>query len=231
MAVVIGNNTTVSFAGTSAYCALSANWGYNPNPQRLYCLGSWEPAYTYNKPVETLSLVFYAGGDVQNAPSKSVVPDNTCRPFSNSSGADIAASVSPGICPAGSVAGPSSAYWYITGYSYTKDDANLPGQETWSLQQWVTGGDSSVTLPTYMIRGISEGTASLEGSSTVKTGVIFSLAAGNTTTSTTGNVSAGGVGKADAVRAGVVTTIGNPTAATGDIVTGNTTVPYTPLYI
>ena len=38
MAVVIGFGTTVG-GDFSAACATSVSWGYNPNVQRLYCLG------------------------------------------------------------------------------------------------------------------------------------------------------------------------------------------------
>ena len=220
MAIVIGAATIVSFE--SASCVISANWGYNPNVQRFYCLnGSWAPSFSQSKPIETLNLTVYAGQGYTGGSSMSTIPDNSCRTLDG----DKNASVSPGICPAGSVAGPTPARWYVTSYSYSKDDANLPGQESWSMQQWVSG--VGVVLPTYVIRGISEGTATLP--TPAKSGITFS--AGTTSDSRSGNVSAGGLGKADSIRTGVVSNVGGPTAVAGDIVTGNATIPYTPLYI
>lgn len=220
MAVVIGASTLVTFG--SASCVISANWGYNPNVQRFYCLnGDWEPSFSQSKPTETLNLTMYAGQGYTGGGLLSVPADTTCKVIDG----DKSAAVSPGICPSGSVAGPSSNRWYVTSYSYSKDDANLPGQETWSMQQWVTG--TGVVRPTYVLRGVSEGTAVLP--TPAKAGIAFST--GTTSDSTTGNVSAQGLGKADNIRTGTVTSVGNPSAVAGDIVNGNASIPNTPLYI
>ncbi len=220
MAIVIGAGTIVSFGAAS--CVVSANWGYNPNVQRFYCLnGSWGPSFSQSKPMETLSLNVYAGQGYTGGGTMSTAADDSCKALDG----DKSASVSPGICPAGSVEGPSATRWYVTSYSYNKDDANLPGQETWSMQQWVSG--AGVVLPTYVLRGISEGTAALP--TPAKAGITFS--AGTTSDSRSGNVSAGGLGKADNIRTGTVANVGAPTAVAGDVVNGNATIPYTPLYI
>jgi hypothetical protein len=42
MGVIIGAGVNVSFYGA---CAVSANWGYNPNSQRFYCLGETTPRF------------------------------------------------------------------------------------------------------------------------------------------------------------------------------------------
>jgi hypothetical protein len=219
MAIVIGAGTLVSFG---AACVISANWGYNPNVQRFYCLnGQWTPAFSQSKPTETLSLTVYAGQGYGGGGTMATTADTSCAVRDG----DKNATVSPGICPSGSVAGPSSTRWYVTSYSYTKDDANIPGQESWSMQQWVTG--VGVILPTYVIRGISEGTAVLP--TPAKAGITFSP--GTTSDSRSGNVSAGGLGKADNIRTGTVANVGAPSAVAGDVVNGSATIPYTPLYI
>ncbi len=222
MAVIIGAATTVSF---NSSCVISANWTFAPNPQRFHCLdGSWEPAFTRYKPVETMSLTVYADAAQSGGPSLSVEADESCVAL----GGDVTATISPANCGGGAGTDPTSSNWYVTSYSYSKDDGALPGQESWSLQQWVTGvGLPSVALPTYVIRGISEGTATTYGG-TDKAGIVFT---GTTAIGSTGSVSAGALGKADEMAAGVVSDVGGPTAAAGEIATGNASIPYTPLYI
>lgn len=56
MSIVIGATTTVVFPYGD--CVVSANWGYNPNVQRLYCLGSWDVFDTIEKPTETFMLQY-----------------------------------------------------------------------------------------------------------------------------------------------------------------------------
>lgn len=213
MAIVIGAATQVSFGGA---CVISANWGYNPNTQRLYCIGEWTPReeLTYYRPTETLNLTIYAPG-----PSYSTEPTTSCANANS-----ISASVSPAAC-GGSAGGGSSGSWMVTSYSYSKDDATLPGQESWSLTKWQSvaapAGGNSVE-PTYVMRGISEGQATPEA------GISFS---GGTVETTTGNVSAGGFGRADTLEVGVVDSVGGGSSSSGDTGQGSASIPYTPLYI
>lgn len=209
--IIIGAATQVSFNGA---CAISANWGYNPNPQRLYCIGSWSPFQTYYRPTETLNITIYAPG-----PSYDVTPTEECADANT-----IGASISPAAC--GDENYPTLAgQWMVTGYSFSKEDASLPGQESWSLTRWTDLASTpfqNTVEPTYVMRGISE------GQSTPNAGIDF---VGETVDSYSGNVSAGGFGRADTLAAGVVERVGGGSSAAGDTGQGSVSIPYTPLYI
>jgi hypothetical protein len=99
----------------------------------------------------------------------------------------------------------------VTGYSFNKEDAVMPGQESWSLTKWndVAAPDEEKTLePTFVLRGISEG----QGTPSIA-GIVFS---GQTTEASTGNVSAGGFGRADKVTIGVVSSVGGGSSTVGE---------------
>lgn len=202
MGIIIGAATTVSFAGA---CVTSANWGASPNSQRLYCLGSWDPHLVITKPTETLSLTIYAPGSPY-----STVPTTSCTDANT-----VGASVSPVACGGGGD-GVGGA-WFVNSYSYSKDDAILPGTESWSMQQWI-----GAIQPSYVMRGVSE------GQGTPNSGITFKIVDG---TSSTGNVSAGGFGRADTLSVGVVTNVGGGSSAAGDTGQGSVSIPYTDLYI
>lgn len=210
--IVIGSATQVSFNGA---CVISANWGYNPNVQRLYCIGEWVPdsTRTYYRPTETLNLTIYAPG-----PSYNTDPTESCTDANT-----ISASIDPAAC--GDSVSSLSGNWMVTSYSYTKDDASLPGQESWSLTRWqnlATTPGGNFIEPTYVMRGITEGQA------TVEAGISFT---GTTTETQTGSVSANSFGKADTLELGVVTSVGGGSSSTGDTGQGSASMPYTPLYI
>jgi len=212
MAIVIGAATQVSFAGA---CAVSASWGYNPNVQRLYCIGEWIPddQRVYYRPTETLNLTVYAPG-----PSYSTEPTTSCEDANT-----ISAAVTPAAC--GGSFSSLSGQWLVTSYSYTKDDATLPGQESWSLTRWKdldSSTPSNSVEPTYVMRTISEGQA------TDNAGITFT---GATATSQAGNVSAGGFGKVDELSLGVISNVGGGSSAAGETGQGSASIPYTPLYI
>jgi hypothetical protein len=203
MAIVIGANTHVSFGSG---CVISANWGLSPNSQRLFCLGSWTPYITINKPTSTLSVTCYAPG-----PDYATLPTLSC-----SNANTISASVSPGTC--GGVGGDGvSGNWYVTSYSFSKDDAIMPGQESWSMMQYV--GEN---MPSFVLRGISE------GSGTLNSGIDFETISAS---SSTGSVSAGGFGRADTLTAGTVNKVGGGSSIKGETGQGSASIPYTPIYI
>jgi len=209
MAIIIGNGTTVSFGGA---CVISANWGYNPNTQRLYCIGSWIPHATYDKPTETLSLSIYSG---TGGPVSDTTATETCT-FANTE----SASVTPAAC--GDAVGSVSGDWYVNSYGYSKDDPQLPGQETWGMQKWVGS-----VLPTYVLRGISEGSGTTLGTG-ANPGIKFST---GTTSSQSGNVTANGIGRHDFLTIGIVTSVGGGSTTAGLIGQGSVSMPYTPLYV
>ena len=213
MAIIIGAGTQVEFNGA---CVVSANWGYNPNTQRLYCIGEWSPRYSYSRPTETLSVSIYSG---TGGPLYDVVPTQSCANANT-----LFARVVPAAC-GGSVA-TIEGNWFVSGYGFSKDDPLLPGQESWSMQRWVAG--IGVPAPTYVLRGITEGSGTKNGID-ADPGIVFT---GVTTVSYTGNVSAGGIGRSDTITVGVVTRVGGSEApAAGKIGRGDASMPYTPLWI
>jgi hypothetical protein len=210
MAIIIGAGTLVSFSQAVGSCAISVNWGYNPNIQRLYCLGSWQALDTISKPTETLNITIYAPGV-----SMSVQPTEECADASPV----VTASVDPAVCPAGFVSGVTGS-WYVTSYSFSKDDPTQRGQETWSMMRWVAG--DGTPAPTYTLRGISEGQA------TDNAGVTFS---GATTEISSASVSAGSFGSAHVLKVGQVSAVGGGTSVQGETGQGSVSIPYTPLWL
>ena len=203
MAIIIGANTHVSFGSG---CVISVNWGLSPNSQRLYCLGSWNPFITINKPTSTLSVTCYAPG-----PSYGTAPTLSCTNANT-----MSAGVTPGSCGGGGGSGVAGS-WYVTSYSYSKDDAIMPGQESWSMMQY-TGEN----LPSYVLRGVAE------GAGTDNSGIVIQ---NETASSSTGSVSAGGFGRADTLRAGTISSVGGGSSGAGETGQGSASIPYTPLYI
>jgi len=215
MSIVIGAGTSVSFYGA---CVVSANWGYNPNTQRLYCVGDWSPSYTYDKPTETLSLVIYSG---TGGPVYNTSPTESCTNANQ-----VSASISPAAC--GASVASISGDWWVNSYGYSKDDPLLPGQETWSMMRWVAGQYGDTPTPTYVIRGITEGQATKD-SADAEPGITFT---GVTVTNETGSVSAGGIGRADELTIGVIVQVGgSESPASGKVGQGSASIPYTPLWI
>ena len=228
MGIIIGAGTIVNFANTGA-CVTSVNWGYNPNPQRLYCLGEWSPRFTFNKPTETMSVTIYTG--TGTALLYDTTPHQECRVADNP--ADIVfAEVDAAGCGTGvtSVTGN----WYVVGYNFNKDDPLTPAQESWSLQRWASystvGQPDYVPSPTYIIRGITEGqsTPPNGGAEYVRTGILFT---GTIVQSTTGSVSAGGQGRADSTYYGTVIRVGGGESVSGKIGNGSASIPYTPMWL
>ncbi len=219
--VIIGNGTTASIDG-GAYCILSAQWGFNPGRTDAFCLGEWEPSpeHVLYKPTQTLSLTLYAPG-----PSNKAIP-----PTTNCSDADrISASVFPAACEGG--IDDVTGQWFIQSFSYSKETRDQPGQESWSLikyydlEQYFDGVSTNrIAVPTFISRGITMGEASDE----FQAGITFSETFAK---SQTGNVSAGGIGKASEITHGVVTNIGGGTSDAGFVGTGSASIPYTPNYI
>jgi hypothetical protein len=216
MAVVIGSQTIVSMripfgsGDYSDFCFVSINCGYNPNIQRYYCLGSSTPMYSISKPTESLSVAVYSPYSA-SAPYYDVTPSADCDDQTNK----ISVSVSPGICDSqeGDYVGPISTLWYLNNYGFSKDDANLPGQETWALTAYPTedleGNFTTAVIPDAVIRGISEGQATVSFTTPYNDadpGVVFD-AAGQIKAST-GSVQAGGQGRIDYLTYGTANTVG-----------------------
>ncbi len=215
MAIIIGFGTLVGGIFSGA-CATNVSWGYNPNLQRLYCLGSMTPWMTIEKPTETLNVTVYQEG----VATQSVAASTSCTDITA-----VNASVSPSFCGVG-VEGVSGD-WYIASYSYSKGDPNIPGQETWSLQRWVQGSDPvTSSAPDYVIRNAAEGQSTRNPGG--PTGVTF---IGDIVSGRQGSVAANSVGQADATYYGMVTNVGGANLGGGEIANSSVSVPHTPLWI
>jgi hypothetical protein len=204
MGIIIGAMTTISFSqGT---CVTQASWSASPNTQRLYCVGSWTPYDTIEKPTETLNLTVYSPGN-----SFDITPSTSCEIASQAT-----ASIDPAGCGGGSE-GPTSTSWHVNSYSFSKDDAQMPGTESWSMMQYI-----GTNTPDYVLRGISEGSASGDA------GITFT---GSTTTSAQGSVSAGQVGRSDELILGQVSSVGGGSSTQGEIGQGSVSIPLTPMWL
>lgn len=218
MAVIIGAGTQVEFRNNS--CVVSANWGYNPNTQRLYCIGDWSPSFQYNKPTQTLSIVIYSETWGSQPSQHSAAPTTACENANT-----IEANIYPAGCDLSMT--EITGNWFVVSYGYSKDDALLPGQETWGLQRWLEDAATSTPAPTYVLRGISEGQGTIPPDD-ADPGITYT---GVTTESQTGSVSAGGIGRADTLRIGTVSSFGNGDSTSGLVGQGSVSLPYTPLWI
>jgi len=229
MAVIIGAGTIVTGSSFQNTCVVSVNWACNPNVQRLYCLGEWAPNYQFAKPIQTLSIVIYCG---TNGPIYTTEPSTNC----SVPGTSITAGVDAAGCDPGEQLGVSTYDdWVVVNYGYSKDDPNLPGQETWGLQRWPSGAEEDcdvgagidVAVPDRIVRNTTEGQAALESDNSYP-GVEFT---GVLSYSSTGNVSAAAVGRYDRLTYGVVSQIGGGGNESGKTGQGSVSLPYTPLWI
>ena len=217
MAVIIGFATSVGGAFAGA-CATSVNWGYNPNVQRIYCIGNTIPTpNSFEKPTETLTIAVYQG----TGPSGHDVTASTdCDDLST-----ISADVDPATCTE-SVEGVSGD-WYVTSYSFSKDDPLLPGTESWTMTRWVDGADPAVSpAPGHFVRGVAEAQATEESSCGIVFNGSYSKLTGNT-----GSVSAGGVGRANSIIFGVADSVGGASLSAGNTGNGSASCPVTPLWV
>ena len=213
MGVIIGAATTVTFnsggggGGSGCTGATQASWSYNPNVQRFFELGKWTSCGSFSLPTNTLSLTFYVPTTSIAIPASLVCenPVNT-------------ASVSPEGC--GDASNGVSGNWYITGYSYSKGDPKQPATASFSMMQYADPD----TKPEYNIRGIAEG--SVTGSQS-QVGITLE---GTPDEGSSGNVSAGQIGRENAVYTGVATNIGGGTSVVGEEGQGSVSIPYTPIW-
>jgi len=205
MGIIIGSMTNVSFGG----CAISVSWSSSSNVERFYCIGNWDPFLITAKPTQSLNITLYAPG-----PSYLTSESRSCSTTNS-----ISATVDASGCSGGG--GGVSGSWFVTSYSYSKDSSIVPGQESWSMTQWLSG--QGVGAPTIIMRGIAEG----EGS----TGSGISFGGGYSVSASSGGVSANGIGRADTVTQGQVSGVGGGEGSGPGTGAGSASIPYTPLYI
>lgn len=217
LSVIIGGSTLVNFGGA---CVVQAQWGFNPNQQDAFCLNEWEPDLTKTifKPENTASLSLYASG-----PSYITAASTACGTTTG-----LSLTITPKVCGAGSASGCTGTDFYPTSYSYSKESKDVMAQESWSLVQYLgvgIGGISSLTKPTYVLKGIAKGQTSDQATTGI---TLLSVI----TTIKSGSVSAGAMGKAEELEYGVVTKIGAGLSGAADpSATGSAQMPYIPLYV
>jgi hypothetical protein len=236
VAVIIGAATTVVTPQFPNGGIVSVQFGFNPQVERLYQLGSFNPYDTTVTRTRTLSVNIYGskpdftGGSVSHdvTPSTSCVDANT-----------VNITVNPASCVASLL--PFTGDYFLNSYSYSKDNLGF-GQETWSFttKPIITGYTGTIV----MLRGIAEGTI------TTGPGVMDPQYMGVTVDETASNDSLGAQiqGESGSVQAGtpgigeytieryiIATAVGGSRGkdTTVDGLTGNASVsiPLTPVYL
>ncbi len=211
MTVIIGAGTTIAgFTGV-----VSANWGLEPNVQRLWSVGSFTPYDTLIDTKQNASITCYGGG----GPTISVTASTTCA----DSDSNTTLSISPAACE-GAAAGVNGTF-FIDSYSYSKGDVRAYGQETYSMSMYVESVGNPA--PDYVLLGIPTGQ---ESGDVANTGVEINIV---DATGLTGNVSAGfpGLGEATTTSYGVVSSFGGGTGKeNGKKGSSSATMPHTPIY-
>jgi hypothetical protein len=238
MAVIIGAGSTVFSAQFPNGGIVSFQLGFNPQVDRLYEIGSFDPYDTSVTRTQTLSVTAYGkratgqGGTAIHLLTPSIDCVDT--------GA-INIEVNPASCVPS--LRPFIGDFFLNNYSYSKDNLGY-GQETWSFtaKPTITGFSGNIV----MLRGIAEGT--------VKTGpgtMPFSLTGCEIDEVTipnpsndeldvpieseSGSVSAGAIGNYDIQRFIIPTQVGGSQGrgTTVDGLDGETsiTIPLTPVYL
>jgi hypothetical protein len=203
MGVIVGSATIV----TGFNNAVSANWGASPNYQHFYILGDGEPYRSVSKPTSNISVTCYS-------PSGTSV-DVSATKGCTAGGTTI--SVSGAGCGSCGSGGGASGSWMVTSYSFSKT-GGAPGQESFSAIRYESSEDA-------ILGGVIRGTA--EGSWTVGAGIAGKAL---TLSASSGSVSAGGVGRTDTMSVGIVTSVGDATAAISATGQGNASAPTIPVY-
>lgn len=236
MSVVIGAGSTVVSSQFPNGGILSVQFGFNPQVERLYQLGSFAPYDSTVTKTRTLTLNVYGSrpdGSGGSLPL-SVTPSTSCVDAGT-----ISITVNPASC-VGSLL-PFVDDYFVTSYSYSKENIGY-GQESWSFT-------SKPVIPSYtgdivMLRGIAEGTiATGPGIMTsAQMGVAVDEAASNDAFGApiegeSGSIPAGtpGLGNYDIQRYVIVTSVGGSigknTAVDGYAGQASIQIPNTPVFL
>lgn len=236
MAVIIGAATTVVSSQFPNGGIVSVQFGFNPQIERLYQLGSFEPYDTTVTRTRTISLGVYGqkpdgtGGSLP----LNVTPSTSCIDSDT-----VNITVNPASCV--STLLPFAGDYFLNSYSYAKENLGT-GQESWSFtsKPQITGFTGNIV----MLRGIAEGTittgvgvvpANLMGVTVDEIASNDSL--GNQIEGETGSVTAGtpGLGNFDVQRHVIVTSVGGSIAKNAAVDglsgTASITIPLTPVYL
>ena len=150
MAVIIGFGTTISTSLFPDGGIVSINFGLNADVNRLWELGSFAPYDTLSTEHRVMSISAYGKDSSDQGGSNPVTltPSTSCADTGT-----ISITVTPAFC--GDAIAPFQDDFYVTGYSYSKDEVHGYGTESWTLR-------SRTIMPDYtgnivMLRGISTG--------------------------------------------------------------------------
>jgi len=236
MAVIIGAGTTVVSSQFPNGGIVSVQFGFNPQVERLYELGSFNPYDSTITKTRTLSLNVYGSRPSGGGGSSPLVitPSTSCA----DTGA-VSVTINPASCVGSLI--PFTADYYVTGYSYSKDNLGF-GQESWSFtsKPEIPGFTGTIV----MLRGIAEGTITTgAGNMTAaQMGIVVDEVASNDSLGLpiqgeSGSVQGGtpGIGKYDTQRYIIATSIGGSIgksdAVDGLAGEGSVQIPMTPVYI
>lgn len=236
MAVIIGAGTTVVSTQFPNGGIVSVQFGFNPQVDRLYELGSFSPYDSTVTKTRTISINAYGSKPDGSGGTSSlaVTPSTACADAD-----PVSITVNPASC-VGSLL-PFTDSYFVTGYSYSKENLGY-GQESWSFT-------SKPDIPGYtgtivMLRGIAEGTiATGDGNMTAaQMGIVVDESASNDSFGAqiegeSGSVQGGtpGIGNYDVQRYIIATSIGGSigksSAVDGLAGEGSVQIPMTPVYI
>ena len=236
MAVIIGAGTTVVSTQFPNGGIVSVQFGFNPQVERLWELGSFTPYDSFIQKTRTLTLNVYGerpDGGGGSTPI-SVSPSITCVDADT-----VTITVNPASCVSSLL--PFMDNYFVTGYNYQKENIGY-GQETWAFT-------SKPVIPSYtgtivMLRGIAEGQiATGDGQMTsTQMGITVDETASNDSLGAniegeSGTVQAGtpGLGNYDVQRYVIATqvggSIGKSSAIDGYAGQANITIPMAPIFI
>lgn len=236
MAVIIGAGTTVVSTQFPNGGIVSVQFGFSPQVDRLYELGSFTPYDSTITKTRTITVNVYGsrpsggGGSAQ----LTVTPSTLCVDADS-----VSITVNPASC-VGSLL-PFIETYFVNSYSYSKDNLGY-GQETWSFtsKPIIPGFTGTVV----MLRGIAEGTIATGAGimTSIQMGVVVDNVASNDSLGAaiegeSGSVQAGtpGIGNFDIQRFVIATqigaSVGKNTSVDGLSGEASIQVPLTPVYI
>ena len=236
MAVIIGAGTLVSIPSLFPQGGfVSINFGVDPQMNRLWQLGSYDPYDTYTVRQRSFSLTAYGkkldgtGGSLVY----DVTPSTACQNPSN----PVTISVTPTSC--GYTIDPFSYVYWPTSYNYSKDNFGW-GQENWAF---TTEPDMDISYggTILFIRGIATGQVNTGAGmmDPADQGIQYDPNAskdslGNWIDGENGSVQAGfpGIGDYNIQRELIVTYVGGSEGKSdGYKGQASVTIPMTPLYV
>jgi len=228
MGVIIGAGTT--FIGSPIFdnaCVNSIQWGYEPQTERLWCVGSWSPYAVLRQAQQTLSVSVYGKNAEGNGGTGELIlsPSTTCE----DSTAAVHITLVPASCDVSLATKPiNNEKFFITSYGFSKEALGY-GTETWQMMRYISSAEDpniNVPSPTYILQGIADGNRS----GPADHGIVMEV----DSSGYTGQVSAGqpGIGEANMTEYGIVSRVGGSQGwDPGKFGSAQANIPHNPIYI